>query len=160
MSLCELYKDTHITIRSSTGNIYYGPIKKIYQTFYDKILEIFYNGKWYSVKIVGIPSEKRMFKINNDFVCSADLLLKSGETDISVGDLSIGDIVDGNTHQIKNIKSTSGKIKITSIRELDVTSEWLFGIEFWSPINIPNDEKENHNKYLTLTNGIIIRGIK
>ena len=104
--MCELFKDQLIKIRIN-GNEYYGPIKRMYQTFYDKIVEVPYLDQWFSAKIIGIASEKEMYNAgNDDIVCSIDLLK----------------LIDPELNQDK-----------ISFRKMNVKSDWLFGIEFQDP---------------------------
>lgn len=170
--MCELYKDTLITIRVN-GNIFYGPIKRLWQTYFNKVIEVFYNGEWFPAKIIGEASEKELIEVNDNLICSIDLKLKTptGYRKISeiveeinnaqesrrdklidpllnhnelynIGSLSI------NTHSCKRIASLSDGIPwyLGEIELLDEKSDWLFGIEF---IN-------QNNQYYTLTNGFIV----
>jgi len=147
MNLCELYKDTQITVRAThTGHIYHGPIKTIYRVFHDIPIQVFYNGEWNSARIIGIPNERRIVKINNSLMCSFDLPLVKDDSIVIVKDLS-GSTVDGNMISEKYISHfTDGKIKIDSIEITDIHSEWLFGVEFI----------DSKNKFYTLSNGFII----
>ena len=104
--MCELYKSQQITIRIN-GNIYYGPIKRMYQTFYDKWIEVPYLDKWFPAKIIGTASEKEIYIVGNDDVwCSFDL--------------------------VKQINPELNPNKINFLKT-NLRSDWLFGIEFQDP---------------------------
>ena len=102
MSLCELYKDQQITIKVK-DNIFYGPIKKMYQTFYDKIIKVPYQDKWYDAKIIGRASEKEIYCLNGNLYCTMDLFKDN------------------------KIQIDSDSV---SFKKTENVSDWLFGIEF------------------------------
>ena len=103
INMCELYKDQLLTIQIN-GNEYYGPIKMLYTTFFDKIINVFYAGKWYPAKIIGEASEKEMYIVGNDeLTCSFDLVKRLNP------DLDIDKLI---------------------YRKTNIKSDWLFGVEF------------------------------
>ena len=154
--MCELYKDTFLTIRVN-GRIFYGPIKQLYKTFYDKVIEVFYDGKWFPAKIIGEASEKNLIKLTEHFICSPDLKLKINKYYI---DKKLSELLDDDIEVELNTYPTSAPMSVLGYYEpedilrigkignlvIDEKSDWLFGIQFEDP----------NNKYYTLTNGIII----
>ena len=95
-----------ITIRVN-GNIYYGPIKRLYQTFYNKMIEVPFKDEWFYAKIIGEASEKEMYIVGNDaLICSFDL--------------------------VKQINPELDTNKINYLKT-NIKSDWLFGIEFQNP---------------------------
>ena len=108
MSICELYKDEDITIRIK-GNVFHGPIKRMYQTFYDKTIQVPYLDEWYNAKIIGKASEKEIYCLNGTLMCTMDLLANNRIL-IDTSDISF--------------------------RKTDIVSDWLFGIEFEDKNNI------------------------
>ena len=146
MSKCELYKDTQLTFRIY-GNIYIASMKMIYMTFNDKVIEVFYDGKWYPAKIIGKESKKKIIQINEMLFCSNELKFKQDDSMISTGELQINDEVSANKYPIKlSPYSKTGKTNIRVIKETDIESDWLFGIEFI----------DSKNQYYTLSNALII----
>lgn len=106
--MCEFYKSQEIQFRIN-GNIYYGPIKRIYQTFYDKWIEVPYLDNWVSAKIIGIASKKNIYIVGNDeILCSFDLV------------------------KLINPELDTNKI---NYNKTNIVSDWLFGIEFQDPSN-------------------------
>ena len=151
--MCELYKNQLITIRVTSGNIFYGPMKVMYQTFYDRVIEVFYNGEWFPAKIIGKASVKEMYQVNRNLTCSADLKLKtpSGIKDINnfLSDMNT-DIrkICLNTNECRKITSVNldHDEHIDDIEFLNEKSDWLFGVKFEDP----------KNQYYTLTDGYIV----
>ena len=151
--MCELYKDTLITIRINR-NIFYGPIKRMWQTYHDKVIEVFYNGEWFPAKIIAEESSKDIFKINDTLQCSLYLKLKTPNGDKTIYELEDG-VLDANPepnafdlcvniYDINSIAIPDNRyIKLETKFE---KSDWLFGIEFTDP----------NNQYYTLTNGYIV----
>lgn len=148
--MCNLYKDTFITIRVN-GNIFYGPIKMMWQTFHDKVIEVFYDGKWFPAKIIGETSEKSLIKIRDHFICSFDLKLKTPSGDIQVSK-TLNKIfkISFNDNLCESISSSKKGEQYyfgyTNDKIIDEKSDWLFGIEFEDP----------NNQYYTLTDGFIV----
>lgn len=105
--MCELYKDEDITIRIK-GKVFHGPIKRMYQTFYDKIVQVPYNGEWYDAKIIGCANEKEIYCLNGNLYCTMDLFKDN------------------------KIQIDSDSV---SFKKTENVSDWLFGIEFEDPNN-------------------------
>ena len=173
--MCNLYKSEMITIRVN-GNIYYAPIKQIYQTFHNKKIEVFYDGNWYAAKIIGEASEKDLVKISDSLICSLNLKIKTPTGSKEIIDFinsfnnaekplhrsipitedpieNYGEIyklseICLNTSECKTIGTFNQDTKyyLGNIEFLEEKSDWLFGVEFEDP----------NNQYYTLTNGFII----
>lgn len=145
MSKCELYKDTQITFRVY-GNIYTAGMKMVYQTFNNKVIEVFYDGEWYPAKVIGKPSERKMIRVNNDLLCSFDLLIKTNNGKKFVKDLQHDDVIEINSVKMDKISYNTNRNTTLSTEITDIESSWLFGVEFLDDSNI----------YYTITNGMII----
>ena len=154
--MCELYKDTFITIRVN-GNIFYGPIKRMWQTFYDKVIEVFYNGEWFPAKIIGKDSKKDLIKITERFICSPDLKIKATEVygDKTMSELFVETVTLELNRRVASIPTNvircfehEDVVHLGHIQDLliDEKSDWLFGIQF----------EDSNNQYYTLTDGFII----
>ena len=170
--MCELYKDQLITIRYA-GNIYYGNMKIMYQTFYDKIIEVLSGNEWVPAKIIGEESVKEIYRINDDLLCSEDLMIHTqsfnkitcnieygtsdkvsksfdilGHSKTKVSNLMIGVKFIPNTflNEKMTCYSSESDAYIYKIEKTDIVSDWLFGIEFI-------DDKY---EFYALTNGMII----
>ena len=149
--MCELYKDEMLVIKVGT-NEYYGPIKTLYITFYDRIINVFYNGTWYPAKIIGKCSEKEMLKLYGT-IGSKDLIVKCKDGDKSLSDIKRGDMILFNTIPAKYLpvlSESDNMIYAGDITETDITSDWLFGIEIL----------DINNKYYTLMSGLIVSSHK
>lgn len=150
MSTCHLYKNTNITFRVNGTTIFYGPIKIIYQYYHDRLIELFYNGQWYSAHVVGEANESKIIKVSDTFISDAILKIKTPS-----GDISLGDIIEDKTIEICyntipcekiESKDPDGHFYLGDTEDLEEKSGWLFGIEF----------EDSQNKYYTLTNGLIV----
>ena len=127
MWLCELYKDQDIIIRINR-NIYHGPIKRIYQTFYDKWIEIPLRSDWFPAKIIGKASEKLICNYDDKLLCSSDFIE------------NYRIYYPNEPLHYKDLKFLPDYIKT------GIVSDWLFGVEF----------KDGNNQFYELPNGIIV----
>ena len=148
--MCELHGSQLITFRINKSRIfqpiYYAPIRQVYKTFNNKYIEVFYNGSWYPAKITGIASEKELYKVNKELLCSGDLIVKTPSGDKKVTELKLNEEYSVNHDRVDKIDKAKGPKYICSIEKTAVVSDWLFGIEFKNP----------EDQYYSLTNGYII----
>lgn len=155
--LCILHKD-QIIIFVVNGNMYYGSMKMIYQTFHDKNIHVFTAKKeWAPAQIVGRPCNETLIRINNSIdnslICAENTVVLCEQGFKPVKLLSKFDKIGMPIfpHWESPAFLPDAKINLVDITYLSITDfepaedDWLFGIKFLGP----------DNSY-TLKNGIVV----
>lgn len=145
-TLCKLHKDQQLTIKINE-NIYYAPIKMLYQTFHDKDVYVFSNGEWLPGQIVGGNYPQELCIINDSLICARDTWIQCEDDLKPAGVISTLDTLKMNSHSVEKIVGFSnGGWDVTTINKYTMAEdEWLFGVLIYHPC-----------QSYTLSNGVII----
>ena len=148
-----LHPTQEITLKVRS-NIYKGPIRTMYQTFRNrKSVFAYYNKMWFPANIImrevnNYPVYEIKFDGVESLKCGKYQTLFTTNGEITVDQLKVGDYVEINVNPIEKISALpTNMVAITEIKELEETTNWLFGIEILDT----TDQK------IALTNGIIVK---
>ena len=149
LSNCCFSANQEATIRQG-GNIYTGTFKRLYQTFKEKPIEVFYEGEWKPAKLTALQETHPMFRIvleSSRVLTATDdhIHLTTNRGERKSWELVVGDSLKVETHECAKIDSDkSGSDTIVEIERVDQAGEWVFCVHL-DDTTIP---------YFTLANGV------
>ena len=137
-----------VTIRTN-GHIYNAPFKRMYQTFHDREVEVYFNGEWQPARLTALNEKHPTFQVvteqGRSMIATEDHIHLTTEGEKKTWELKPGMVLQIETHPMDKINTNStGVDTITQVDRVDQEDDWVFCVEV----------QNKDNPYFCLSNGI------